>query len=81
MLTHFTTIMGRAAAQAAAVLMARVMEVAVLTPASRATKVIRVVIIKVIGVVIIKVIRAVIINNLAKGVRNNSLDNKVIRSS
>ena len=63
--------MGQAVAQAAAVLMARVMEVAVLTPASRATKVIR--------VVIIKVIRAVIINNPAKGVSsNNSLDTKVI---
>ena len=75
----------------AVVLMARVMEVAVLIPASRATKVIRVVIIKVIRVVIIKVIKVVIIkvirvvtiNNPARGVSssNNSLDIKVIQSS
>ena len=65
--------------QATAVLMARVTEVAVLIPASRATTVIRVVIIKVIRVVIIKVIRAVIINNPAKGVSSgNSLDIKLI---
>ena len=66
--------MGQAAAQAAAVLTARVMEVAVLVPASRATKVIR--------VVIIKVIRVVIISNPARGVSSSStLDIKVIRSS
>ena len=53
--------------------MARVMEVAVLIPASRATKVIR--------VVIIKVIRVVTINNPARGVSNsNSLDIKVNQS-
>ena len=79
--------MGQAAAQVlvAAVLMARVTEVAVLISASRVTntiKVIRVVIIKVIRVVIIKVIRAVIINNPVKGVSsNNNLDIKVNRSS
>ena len=59
--------MGRTADQVAAVLMARVMEVAVLIPASRATKVIRVVIIKVIRVVTIKVIRVVTISNPARG--------------
>ena len=64
----------RAAAQVVAVLMARVMEVAVLIPASRATKVIK--------VVIIKVIRVVTINNPARGVSSsNTLDIKVIRSS
>ena len=58
--------------------MARGMEVAVLIPASRATKVVKAVIIKVIRVVIIKVIRVVTINNPVKGVSNsNSLDIKV----
>ena len=65
------TIMGRAAAQVlvAAVLMARVTVVAVLVPASRVTKT-------------IKVIRVVTINNPVRGVNSsNSLDIKVIRSS
>ena len=53
-------IMGRAAAQVAAVLMARVMEVAGLIPASRATKINR--------EGIIKVARVVTISNLARGV-------------
>ena len=44
--------MGRAAAHAATVSMARVMEVAVLIPTSKAPKVIRAVLIKVIRVVI-----------------------------
>ena len=53
--------MGRAAAQvlAVTVLMARVMVVAVLVPASRVTKT-------------IKVIRMVTINNLVRGVSNSS---------
>ena len=72
--------MGQAAAQVlvAAVLMARVTEVAVLISASRVTNTI-----KVIRVVIIKVIRVVTINNPARGVSssNNSLDIKVIQSS
>ena len=63
--------MGRVAAQAAAVLMARVMEVSVLILASKATKVIR--------VVIIKVIRVVTISNPARGVSSSSSpDIKVI---
>ena len=62
--------------------MARVMEVAVLILASRATKAIRVVIIKAIRVVIIKVIRVVAINNPARGVSSkNSLDIRVIQNS
>ena len=66
--------MGQAAAQAVAVLMARVMEMAVLFPASRATKVIR--------VVIIKVIRMVTISNPARGVSSSSnLFIRVIQSS
>ena len=84
--------MGRVAAQVlvVVVLMARVMKVAVLIPASRATKVVKAVIIKVIRVVIIKVIRVVIIkvisvvkiNNPSRGVSGSSnLDIKVIRSS
>ena len=66
----------------AAVLNARVTEVAVLIPASRVTntiKVIRVVTIKVIRVVTIKIIRVVTINNPAKEVNSSSsLDIKVI---
>ena len=74
--------MGRAAAQAAAVLMARVMEVSVLILASRATKVIRVVIIKIIRVVIIKVIRVVTISNPAREVSSSSNpDIRVIQNS
>ena len=55
--------MGQAMAQAVEVLMARVKEVAILIPASKATKVIR--------VVITKVIRAVIISNLAREVSSS----------
>ena len=51
--------MDRAAAQAAAVFMARVMEVAALIPAFRATKIIR--------VDIIKATRVVITSNPARG--------------
>ena len=62
--------------------MARVMEAAVLIPASRATKVIKMVIINVIRVVIIKVIRVVTINNPARrDSRNSSLDIRVMQSS
>ena len=71
--------MGRAAARvlAAAVLMARAMEVTVLIPASRSTNTI-----KVIKVVINKVIKVVTINNPAKGVsNNNSSDIKLNLSS
>ena len=58
--------MGRAAAQAAAVFMARVMEVAVLIPTFKA----------------LKVIRVVIINNLAKEGSNSSNPGiKVMQSS
>ena len=63
--------MGRVAAQvlAAAVLMARVTKVAVLVPASRVTKA-------------IKIIGLVTISNLAKGVSNSSnLDIRVIQNS
>ena len=56
--------MGWAAAEAAAVSMARVMEVAVLIPTSRAPKVIR--------AVLIKVIRVVIISNPAREVSSSS---------
>lgn len=59
--------MGRAAARAAAVLLVRVMEMAVLILASKATKVIRAVVIYVIRAVIIKVIRVVTISNPARG--------------
>ena len=62
--------MGQVAAQAATVLMARVMEVAVLIQASRATKIIR--------VDIIKITRVVSISNLARGVSSSSLDMRVI---
>ena len=66
--------MGQAAAQVAAVLMAWVMEVAVLILASRATKIIR--------VDIIKVARVVTISNPARGVNSSSNpDIRVIRSS
>ena len=66
--------MGRVAAQVVAVLMARVREVAVQIPASRATKVIR--------VVIIKVIRVVTISNPSRGVSSSSnSDIRAIRSS
>ena len=64
--------MGQAAAQVAAVLMAWVMEVVVLIPASRAIKVIR--------VVIIKVIRVVTISNPASGVNSSNANFKVIQS-
>ena len=57
--------MGRAAAQAAAVFMARVMEVAVLIPTFKA----------------LKVIRVVTISNLAREVSSSSnLDIRVIQS-
>ena len=62
--------MGRATAQdlVVAVLMARVMVVAVLVPASRATKT-------------IKGIRVDTINNLVRGLSSSSLDIEVIQSS
>ena len=66
--------MDRAVAQAAAVFMARVMEVAALIPAFRATKIIR--------VDIIKATRVVITSNPAKGGSSSSNSGiKVILSS
>ena len=66
--------MGRVAAQVATVFMVRVMEVAALIPVFRATRVIR--------MVLIKIAKVVTINNLDKGVRNSSnLDIRVIQNS